>query len=80
MRLCYKLSRLSVETSRHYFDRVSEHVVEVIKDVLPTAIGIVLDGWTSNGPHHVGIFAVINDPGMPSSATRVVWFCSHFVQ
>jgi hypothetical protein len=52
------LSKLDISTVGKYISRLADTVRERAKNILPEKIGIMFDGWTSNGIHFVGLFGI----------------------
>ena len=57
------LEPISVDTFVSYMQKLTSHVEEKIRNILPPKIGLVLDGWAHQSVHYLGIFAVFNKSG-----------------
>lgn len=59
------MESISAGTLKKYVGLLYIHTREVVAEILPSALGLVIDGWSSNSRHYVAIIAVFNDPDVP---------------
>ena len=57
------LEPMSVDTFVSYMQKLTSHVEEKVRNILPPKIGLVLDGWSHQSVYYLGIFAVFNKSG-----------------
>lgn len=55
-------SKISVNTLMKYTERLTRIVEERLKDIMPPALGIIIDGWTEAHVHYMAIFGTFKDP------------------
>lgn len=53
----FKYDPVSLNTLHKYMEKLIMVVEKEITDLLPSKFGLVFDGWSSGGTHHVGLFA-----------------------
>ena len=52
------LEPISVDTFVSYMQKLTSHVEEKIRNIISPKIDLVLDGWSHQSVHYLGIFAV----------------------
>lgn len=50
----------SRHTIANYIERIADQCFENIKRKLPRQFGLLFDGWSENGFHYVGVFAIFS--------------------